>query len=66
MKRKTAIKKLMGIGYSRNMANRLHSFWRDINRYHNNSCDVKRMELLCKNRTISRQCAYSYYGLEVN
>lgn len=66
MKRKTAVKKLMGRGYSRNAASALLSFWRRKDHYHNNSSDVKRMELLCKNRTISRQCAYSYYGLEVN
>ena len=65
MKRKTAIKKLMGRGWSRNAASELLSFWRCKDRYHNNSHDIKIMELLFDNRLISRKDAYSYYGLEV-
>ena len=63
MKRKTAIKKLMGMGWSRNAANALLSFWRCKDRYHNNSYDIKIMELF-DNRLISRKDAYCYYRLE--
>lgn len=64
MKYKTAVKKLMGRGYSRNAASALLSFWRRKDRYHNNSHDIKIMELVFDNRLISRKDAYCYYRLE--